>query len=464
MKKYRSSQWLHLVGSKSRFVAKRIVGASLRIVASVACVSLFSVAFAENYPYRSDFLWVTTPDHSDWLYKSGEEARVEVSLMEYGVPQDAKVSYEISQDMLPAYKKGTVTLRNGKAVINMGTMKKPGFIDLSLTATVNGKTTQHHIKVGFDADKIQPYTQMPGDFTDFWQKTIDEMRQTPLQYTRELAKELCTDKIDCWLICLQIDKSHSMYGYLTMPKSFLSTGEGGGRGLPACFSPPGAGVKTIKEPLRHKYYAEDGFIRLEAEIHGLDPRLSAETFSEISRAFHSSDNSYFKNRLGNRDAYYMRHVYAGMVRWMDFLCSLPEWDGKNLAVQGGSQGGALALITAALDPRVTACCVNHPALTDMAGYAEKGRTGGYPHFKTSELTPEVIDMLRYYDVINFCRLVKCPVRMTWGYNDPTCPPTTSYAAWNVLTCPKQSVITPVNEHWTSEQMEREHEVWIKSKK
>ena len=26
---------------------------------------------AENYPYRSDFLWVTVPDHTDWLYKTG---------------------------------------------------------------------------------------------------------------------------------------------------------------------------------------------------------------------------------------------------------------------------------------------------------------------------------------------------------------------------------------------------------
>jgi cephalosporin-C deacetylase-like acetyl esterase len=152
-----------------------------------------------------------------------------------------------------------------------------------------------------------------------------------------------------------------------------------------------------------------------------------------------------------------------MVRWTDFLCSLPEWDGKNLAVQGGSQGGALALVTAALDKRVTACCVNHPALTDMAGYAEKGRTGGYPHFKTEQLTPQVIDVLSYYDVINFCRLVKCPVRMTWGYNDNTCPPTTSYAAWNTLSCPKECVLTPINEHWTSEQTEYEHMLWIKGK-
>ena len=52
----------------------------------------------------------------------------------------------------------------------------------------------------------------------------------------------------------------------------------------------------------------------------------------------------------------------------DFLTSQPDWDGKNVIVQGGSQGGALAIVTAGLDKRVTACVANHPALSDMAGY------------------------------------------------------------------------------------------------
>ena len=30
---------------------------------------------AENYPYRNDYLWVTVPDHADWLYKTGEQAK-----------------------------------------------------------------------------------------------------------------------------------------------------------------------------------------------------------------------------------------------------------------------------------------------------------------------------------------------------------------------------------------------------
>ena len=161
----------------------------------------------------------------------------------------------------------------------------------------------------------------------------------------------------------------------------------------------------------------------------------------------------------------MKHVYVACVRAMDYLTSLPEWDGKNAFVQGGSQGGALAIVTASLDSRVSLCAANHPALSDMAGYSEKGRTGGYPHFHrlNSMLTPEKINTLRYYDVVNFARQMKATTFLTWGYNDDTCPPTTSYAVWNSLRCPKESLITPVNEHWTSEATEESIMKWIKSK-
>ena len=43
---------------------------------------------------------------------------------------------------------------------------------------------------------------------------------------------------------------------------------------PVVLCPPGAGIKTIKAPLRHKYYAEQGCIRFEMEIHGLNPEMS----------------------------------------------------------------------------------------------------------------------------------------------------------------------------------------------
>jgi cephalosporin-C deacetylase-like acetyl esterase len=162
----------------------------------------------------------------------------------------------------------------------------------------------------------------------------------------------------------------------------------------------------------------------------------------------------------------MKRVYAACVRVVDYMTSLPEWDGRNVWVQGGSQGGALTVVLAGLDSRVTAASVNHPALSDMAAYAESGRTGGYPHFgrkyKDVTLTKDVIRTLAYYDVVNFARFVKCPVFMTWGFNDNVCPPTTSYCVWNTLTCPKESLITPINEHWVSTETRYAQLRWFQS--
>ena len=415
---------------------------------------------AENYPYKSDYLWLTVPDHADWLYQTGENAKVEVSFCKYGIPRDGELKYSIGNDMLQPDKHGSVKLKNGRAVINMGTKKTPGFRDMKLSVSLDGKTYEHHIKVGFSVDKIKPYTQEPQDFRSFWQKNVEELKQVPMSYTKELYKDYCTDKIDCYLVKLLIDKmGHSMYGFLFYPKN-AQPGK-----HPVVLCPPGAGIKTIKDPMRNKYYAENGFVRFEVEIHGLDPRIPSETFGEISRAFNDRNGGYLANGLENKDIYYMKHVYVGLVRCIDFLTSLPEWDGKNVAVQGGSQGGALAIIAAGLDSRVTQCVANHPALSDMAGYAAKGGTGGYPHFCRQPLilsNTDCLNTLAYFDVVNFARYVKAPTYLTWGYNDVTCPPTTSYAVWNTLKCTKESLLTPINEHWTTTETNRGQMEWIKA--
>ena len=415
---------------------------------------------AENYPYKSDYLWLTVPDHADWLYQTGENAKVEVSFCKYGIPRDGELKYSIGNDMLQPDKHGSVKLKNGRAVINMGTKKTPGFRDMKLSVSLDGKTYEHHIKVGFSVDKIKPYTQEPQDFRSFWQKNVEELKQVPMSYTKELYKDYCTDKIDCYIVKLQIDKmGHSMYGFLFYPKN-AQPGK-----HPVVLCPPGAGIKTIKDPMRNKYYAENGFVRFEVEIHGLDPRISSETFGEISRAFNDRNGGYLANGLENKDIYYMKHVYVGLVRCIDFLTSLPEWDGKNVAVQGGSQGGALAIIAAGLDSRVTQCVANHPALSDMAGYAAKGGTGGYPHFcRQPQIlsNKDCLNTLAYFDVVNFARYVKAPTYLTWGYNDVTCPPTTSYAVWNTLKCTKESLLTPINEHWTTTETNRGQMEWIKA--
>lgn len=417
----------------------------------------FLSAQAENYPYRSDILWVTVPDHADWLYRTGEQAKIEIQLYRYGIPQDGvEVSYALGQELLPSERQGSVKLKNGRAVISVGTMRNPGFLDCVLKADVAGKSCTHHVKIGFSPEKLRPYTQQPADFVEFWNKAKNEAQQCPMTFTTKYVPEYSNEKVDCYLVKLQCyKKGQHVYGYLTRPKA---KGK-----YPVVLCPPGAGVKTLKEPMRHRFYAEQGFIRLEMEIHGLNPELSPETFKDLSASF----GDYLLKGLDDRDNYYMKKVYLACVRAIDYLTSLDEWDGKNVIVQGGSQGGALALITAGLDSRVTLCVANHPALSDMAGY-KAGRADGYPHFFTKlnnyhTDTQEKLQTMAYYDVVNFARQINIPVYLTWGYNDNTCPPTTSYIVYNTLTCPKKALITPINEHWVSETTEHTQLDWIKSK-
>jgi cephalosporin-C deacetylase-like acetyl esterase len=152
---------------------------------------------------------------------------------------------------------------------------------------------------------------------------------------------------------------------------------------------------------------------------------------------------------------------------MDFLCSLPQWDGVNAAASGGSQGGALAIVTAGLDPRVKFLSAFYPALCDMTGYLY-GRAGGWPNYfaagKVETLPVPVETAVRttaYYDVANFTRTLAVPGFYSYGYCDNTCPPTSVTAAVNAVRAPKTVVTTPASAHWRFPETNRHSIEWMK---
>jgi cephalosporin-C deacetylase-like acetyl esterase len=159
-------------------------------------------------------------------------------------------------------------------------------------------------------------------------------------------------------------------------------------------------------------------------------------------------SGYWNMRMNDRDAFYYKRVYLGCVRAVDFIFTLPEFNGTDIAVTGGSQGGALTIITAGLDKRIKYMAALYPALCDYSGYLNK-RAGGWPHyFRETEPKPGEIETLAYYDVVNFARRVTIPGYYTWGYNDITCPPTSMYSAYNVISAPKELQIFQETGHWT----------------
>ncbi|WP_332912093.1 acetylxylan esterase [Algoriphagus boritolerans] len=142
-----------------------------------------------------------------------------------------------------------------------------------------------------------------------------------------------------------------------------------------------------------------GAITLQIGIHGIPIDMAPEVYANLTSG---ALNGYWNFNISDKDLYYYRRVYLGCIRAVDFLVSLPQYDGQNLGIQGGSQGGALAIVTAALDPRINYLTAMYPALSDMTGYLH-GRAGGWPHvFAGNNLqnfnNPKTLETIGYYDV------------------------------------------------------------------
>ena len=68
--------------------------------------------------------------------------------------------------------------------------------------------------------------------------------------------------------------------------------------------------------------------------------------------------------------------------------------------------------------------------------------------------------LDYYDVVNFARLITCPVWLQIGFNDHVCCPTRTFSAYNVLTA-KKELFTPLDcGHWQYPEHRQKRANWL----
>lgn len=375
------------------------------------------------------------PDHDTWTYALGEAVRFKVTVTWDGQPlPGAQVKVQVG----PEWQKGREFTAGVPATgleVDGGRMTEPGFIRCLVTTEVEGRSYRGLATVGIAPEKIQPTQTQPADFDAFWTAGKEALAKVPMDATLTLVPEACTDKVNVYHV-----------GYRTLglipsakPKVFGTLCEPRAPGkYPALLFVPGAGVQSQPGLVD---LAARGFITLQIGIHGVPMGLPADVYDRLGQGALTAYPFMF---LDNRDLYYYRRVYLGCVRSNDFLVSRENWDGKNLFVTGRSQGGQLAIVTAGLDPRVTGVAAVYPAYCDVTGYLH-GRAGGWPHMFREETavhrTPEKIATTAYYDSVNFARRIKAPGLYLWGYNDEACPPTSMFAAYNVISAPKRLVLS-----------------------
>lgn len=393
-------------------------------------------------------------DRADWTYELNRPAKFTIATtLNNSQTSGLQVKYSCGPEQQPPVIEKTVTSTDQPVVVETPGMKDPGFYRCIATVEKDGRTYRGLATAGYRPDQIKPVVTEPADFDKFWNDGKAALAKIPLDAKMELLPSLSTSKVDVYHVSFQnvgmgISRVSRIYGILCVPKDTSKK-------YPAVLRVPGAGVRPYTGQVS---LAETGMITLEIGIHGIPVNLPLEVYDQLRAGALNRYNVY---NLNDRDEYYYRRVFLGTVRANDFLTSLPQYDGKSLGVIGGSQGGVLSIVTAALDPRVTGLVASYPAMSDMAGYTVN-RAGGWPHMYRDAKTrkKENLETTSYYDAVNFARRLKVPGIYSWGFNDETCPPTSMYASYNVVTAPKTLLLGLEMGHANSAEQNERLNTWI----
>jgi cephalosporin-C deacetylase len=267
--------------------------------------------------------------------------------------------------------------------------------------------------------------ERPEDFDHYWSSVMDEMAKLPLAPALEHVPQRSTATVDVYdLRYTSLDNLRIAAWYC------VPTANCGPPPYPGLILSPG----YISEPVVPKSLANQGYA-----VVALAPR--GKLRSNIS--FNPGYPGLLVRDIADRDTYAYRGFYMDACRAMDFLVGRPEVDASRIGVHGGSQGGALSLVLAALHAGSVACCaVGAPFLCGI--WDATRLTHSYPYEEINEfvrahpdLGPQVETTVAYYDVLNFASMIRCPTLVHIGLEDDICPPETGLSLHESLTCPKK---------------------------
>ncbi len=153
----------------------------------------------------------------------------------------------------------------------------------------------------------------------------------------------------------------------------------------------------------------------------------------------------------HEDNLLFRHIFLDTAQLAGIAIGLPEVDPERVYAAGGSQGGALTIACAALEPRVKKLAPVFPFLCDykrtwemdLAKDAYQELRTFFRHFDPlHEREDEIFTRLGYIDLQYLADRIRGEVLMFVGLMDTVCPPSTQFAAYNKMAAPKRLAIYP----------------------
>ena len=267
------------------------------------------------------------------------------------------------------------------------------------------------------ADQYVSQVRKPEDIDRYWDDVLAETAQIPLDPEVVYDPLRSTASIDVYEVFYTSLDHVRIAGWYAVPR------QREGR-LPGLLQVPGYNM----EPPVPKNWAARGYAAFSAAPRG---KLRS------NRQFNPGYPGLLTYGMVDRNTYSYRGFYMDACRAVDFLLGRDEVNGDRIGVTGHSQGGGLTISTAALRPEIKAAAAGAPYL---CGYMDSIElTDAYPYQEIADYLrmypdsrQQVEDTLAYFDGINLAHRITCPIIISVGLQDSTCPPETGFATYNAI--------------------------------
>ncbi|EST55000.1 cephalosporin C deacetylase [Brevibacillus panacihumi W25] len=272
--------------------------------------------------------------------------------------------------------------------------------------------------------EYKPALTLRDDFSDFWEESKQLLAQVPSE-PQLTAIEYPVDGVRLYELSFAGFGDARICGYYAVPDR---AGQHPGLVLYHGYNWSHDGqIHDVVNWALHGYAAFGMLVR--------GQQLSEDN----SVAPHGNAVGWMTKGILSKETYYYRGVYMDAVRALEVLAEREEVDTSRIGVTGGSQGGALSLVAAALSAIPRVVVAEYPYLSHFRRAIDTALAGPYleinEYFRRNsapEIEEKAMETLSYYDVMNLAPWVTCPVLVSIGLIDEITPPSTVFAAYNHL--------------------------------
>ncbi len=288
----------------------------------------------------------------------------------------------------------------------------------------------------------------PQDFDAFWEKGLAEMRALDGQFE---------------LIPAEFEASMAECFHLYF------TGVGGARVHAKLLRPANATLPHPALLLFHGYtgdsgdwYDKLGYVAEGFTVAAMDCRgqagLSNDNSSVTGNTLHGHIIRGLDDALrGCPEKLLFRQVFLDTAQLARIVMAMPGVDATRIGAMGASQGGALTVACAALEPRIKRAVPVYPFLSDYRrvwemDLAKDAYLELQEYFRhsdpTHKLEEKVFEMLGYVDIQFLAPRIQADVLWVTALMDTVCPPSSQFAVFNKITSPKTMATYPDFGHET----------------